>query len=52
MRKGIVRILKHDQRNWHYISPNTTFVIPQLSDNYIQTRRNSDYDASIGAHNL
>ena len=32
MGERIGRIYKYDQRNWPYPSPNTTFFIPQHSD--------------------
>ena len=52
MGKGIGRIYKYYHHNWPYPLPNTTFVIPQHSDNSIQTQHSSDSDASVGAHDL
>ena len=48
MGKGIGRIYKYDQHTWPYPSPNTNFIIPPHFDTSIQTKRNSDYDASVG----
>ena len=50
MGKGIGRIYKYDQRNWPYPYPNTTFFIPPSFGTSIQTQRNSDSYASVGAH--
>ena len=52
MGKGIDRIYKYDQQNWLYTSLNTTFVLPQFYENYIQTQRTSAFFASMGAHAL
>ena len=48
MGKVIGRIYKYDQHTWPYPSPNTNFIIPPNFDTSIQTKRNSDYDASVG----
>ena len=50
MGKVFVRIYKYEQRNWPYPCPNTTFEIQQRSETSIQTKCNSAYDASVGAH--
>ena len=52
MGKGIGPIYKYDQRNLSYPSPNTTFVLTQLSDCYIQNQHTITSDASVGAHSL
>ena len=52
MGKGIGSIYKYDQRIWPYPYPNNTFVTPQPSDTSIQTQHKSDFDASVGAHNV
>ena len=52
MGKLISSIYKYDKLNWPYPSTNTTFVIPQHSETYIQTQLTSDYYASVGAHAL
>ena len=35
-----------------YPPPNTTFFIPKLTNNYIQTQITSDCDVYMGAHDL
>ena len=50
--KGIGRIYKYDHQKWPHPHPNTTFVLPQRSDNSIQTQRNILSDASVGEYAL
>ena len=50
--KGIGRIYKYDKRNWTYPSQNTTFVIPPRFYTSIQNQKRSDYDTSVGAHDV
>ena len=52
MGKGIGCIYKHSQRNWPYLSLNTTFAIPQSSEPSKQTQITSAYDTSVGASDL
>ena len=52
MGKGIGRIYKYEQRSWPKISSNTTFVLQQHSDTYIQTLRNSASNVSMGENYL
>ena len=52
MGKGICHIYKYGKSNCPYPPPNTNVVIPQRSDTYIQSRRNSAYVAYVGAHDV